>query len=222
MNRSGAQGRTRTVNQITLPGIPAAVMFVAVILILLTGFYFYQATQVREQVFTSAQIQGEFLFSTISYQVSDSLYMNTIEQIRKDSEFLIAQPGIRRLAVFTEDGRYLFDSAQDKVPSGNIENNLLGLSSRTQGSLNRWGSRHIEFVGAIRFDGDMMGGLYLETDIGDDLDAAILSLRETTLVAGLLVTMFLAFSVAIYRFLSTRRSLRIVESTLAYPLPIAV
>jgi len=190
----------------------AITLQVTVVLLLVSGVLYLVGSNFKKDVFEEAQRQGEFLFSTMSYQISDSLYLNNIEQIRKDSEFLTAQQRIQRIAVFSETGRYLFDSGQEKVPGGFIGSEYLSLAKNTDGILNRWNAQHIEFVGAIRFDGQVMGGLFFELDITEELEVAQQSFFDLLLVAGVLLIMVLGLGFAVVKTIGTTRSLRAVES----------
>ena len=163
----------------------------------------------------------------MSYQVSDSLYVNDIEQIRKDSEFLNAQYRVQRIAIFSPSGRYLFDSVQEKVPAGFIDSGLLELASNTEGALNRWLAMHIEVVGAIRFDGQLMGGLYFELDVSEELAGARQSLLELFLIGLALIVLATSLGLAIARSVGTARSLKLIESNYdelieQSPLPYAI
>ncbi len=81
--------------------------------------FLYGESQRRvNAVFHEAERQGEFLFNTMSQQVSDSLYFDDIERIRKDTDVLTAQQQVRRIAIFTDNGQFLLDTNQPKVPEG--------------------------------------------------------------------------------------------------------
>ena len=189
-----------------------SIQFSVTLLIIGGVLLFFERDRLMQDVFEDAERQGVFLFSTMSQQVSDSLYFNDIEQIRSDAEILTAQQQIQRIAVFNEDGRFLFDSAQFKVPVGFISTELLDLARQNTGSLNRWGDNHIEFVGAIRFDGRLMGGLYFELDVEPQLQRAREEFMTLVVFSLVLIGLLSSLSFAVARALGATRSLKTAES----------
>ena len=173
---------------------------------------FIEQRRLQNAVFEAGEVQGQFLFDTISEQTSDAIYFQDIEQLRRDGEILALQSSIRRIAIFNADGRYLYDSNQVRVPTGFLEPGLLELSRRYVGSLNRWHEDRLEFVGAVRFDGRYMGGLYFELDVREQLAHNRLEMTRYLLFGGLLILMASALSFVMATMLGTTRSLRTAES----------
>lgn len=200
----------------------------AIALIVMGGaLLFLESRRLTDNVFEEAERQGMFLFTTMGQQVSDSLYFNDIEELRKDAEILTAQNSIRRIAVFNEEGRYLFDSTQVKVPQGFIAQELLTLSRDYSGPLDRWQDDYLEFVGAIRFDGRFMGGLYFQLDVSTQLAEVRADLIRLMIFGGLLVALASGLSFAIAMTVGATRSLKTVESNFRElieqsPLPTAI
>ncbi len=189
-----------------------ALQLSAILVGLLIVLLVVEYNRLTTSVFEEAERRGEFLFTTMSYQVSDSLYFNDVEQIRKDAEILTAQDQVRRIAVFSENGQYLLDSSQEKIPVGSIEPAMLELAKTTTGPLNRWQEDHLEFVGAINFDGELMGGLYYEMDVTDQLFHARQDLIELFVLGVLIVVMASGLSFAVARAAGVSRTLRTIES----------
>ena len=186
----------------------------ALLTIMVGALLYIESGRYRREIFEEGVVRGDVLFSTLSHQLSDSLYLNNIEQIRKDSEFLLNQDIVQRIAVFSETGRYLFDSEQSKVPTGYVPKELLDLARSTDAALNRSGDSHLEFVGAIRFDGRMMSGLFFEMDLSEQLRAATVSFNKLSLTAVSLLLLVIGLTFALAQMLGARLSLRSTESNL--------
>lgn len=189
-----------------------SIQITATLLIIGSVLLFFESQRLINDVFEDAERQGVFLFSTMSQQFSDSLYFNDIEQIRKDAEILTAQNQVKKIAVFGEDGRYLFDSGQFKVPKGFIEPSLLNMAMQASGSLNRWQENHLEFVGSVRFDGRFLGGLYFELDVANQLEEVREELLRLGVFGLLVIALASGLSFAVAKTLGATRSLKAAES----------
>ncbi len=184
-------------------------VFLALAVIILLVFESERATQ---GVYSEAARKGQFIFSTLSRQVSDALYFDDIEQVRKAAEIVESQNAVSRIAVFSDKGRFLFDSAQTMVPKGSISQALLDLSRRNETFAYRLGPGAIEFVGAIRFDHRTLGGLYFELDLTEQLAIVRSSLLDLAYMALVVVILLSALGFVLAGFLGTSRSLRVMES----------
>lgn len=189
-----------------------AVQLSVTLMVLLVALLFFESNRLTRSVFEEAERQGEFLFTTMIYQVSDALYFNDIERIRKDSEILTAQNRVQRIAVFMENGQYLLDTNQEKVPVGFVDAELLNMAKNTSGPLNRWHDKHLDFIGVINFDGKLMGGLYYELDVSDQLSEARQNVMELLFFGLLLVLMAAGLSFAVARAVGVTRTLKTIES----------
>ncbi|MBO6658398.1 MAG: response regulator [Pseudomonadales bacterium] len=198
--------------------------FISVAIALLIAF---EADRATHSVYSEAERQGRFIFSTLGRQVSDALYFNDIEQVRTAADFVESQNTVRRIAVFSDQGRFLFDSEQTMVPRGGVDQSLYDLTELNEDYAYRFGADSIEFVGAVRFDQLTLGGLYLELDITGQLAAARSSTKELAYfgLAGVALVSAIAFLIA--GFVGTTRSLRVVESNFSQlieqsPLPYSI
>ncbi len=170
------------------------------------------AQRLKSSAYDEAERNGEVLFSTIGQQISDSLYFDDIEQIRKDAESLILQQEISRIAVFTIEGQYLLDTDQYKVPQGGIEPDLVRMVRTQIEPLYRLKDNKLQFIGSIGFDGGSLGGLYFEFDLSGRLELVDEAIRERSIwgILIVLLTSGLGFAIAIAS--GTARSLRAIES----------
>ena len=193
MNWSGLSSRLAARGPIFLAATFAGIIAVAgsVLLIL-------DAQRLRLAAVEEAERHGGFLFTTISQQVSDSLYFDDIEQIRKDAEALILQQEITRIAIFTVDGKYLLDTDQYKVPGGSIEPELLRLVRAQVEPLNRLVNDKLQFIGGIGYEGDLLGCLYFELNLADRLKLASESIQERSIWGFLILLLAsgLGFAIA--------------------------
>ncbi len=199
-------------------------LFLAVAIAVLIAF---EADRATESVYSEAERQGSFIFSTLGRQVSDALYFNDIEQVRAAAEFVESQNSVRRITVFSEQGRFLFDSEQTMVPRGGVDQALYDLAQQNEDYAYRFGVDSIEFVGAVRFDQQTLGGLYFELDITEQLAAARSSTLELTYLGLIGVALVSAMAFLIAGFVGTTRSLRVVESNFSElieqsPLPYSI
>ena len=170
------------------------------------------AQRLKSAAYDEAERNGEVLFSTIGQQISDSLYFDDIEQIRKDAESLILQQEISRIAVFTIEGKYLLDTDQYKVPQGGVEPDLVRMVHSQIEPLYRLKNNKLQFIGSIGFDGGSLGGLYFEFDLSARLELVDEAIRERS-IWGLLIVLLtsgLGFAIAIAS--GTARSLKTIES----------
>lgn len=190
-------------------------------------FVTYEFARVDREVFEEANRQGSFLFSTTSSQMSDSLYFNNIEQIRRDGEIMAKQQSVARISVSSESGRYLFDSAQPRVPSGFIDSELLELTKQTDTFYRKKDGALLKFVGAIRFDQTSLGVLYFELDTSAAMASAHQSVRNMALIVCMVLVLLCGLIFAVTKIQQTRRSLRTIESNFRElieqsPLPYAI
>jgi len=189
-----------------------AVSFACTIAVIGAALLLLDAQRLRSAAYDEAEHNGKVLFSTIGQQISDSLYFDDIEQIRKDAESLILQQEITRIAVFTIEGKYLLDTDQYKVPQGSIEPDLVRMVRTQVEPLYRINGDRLQFIGSIGFDGGLLGGLYYEFDLSRRLERVDEAIRERSVWGLLIVLLTSGLSFAIATASGTARSLRAVES----------
>ncbi|MDA0272854.1 MAG: PAS domain-containing protein, partial [Proteobacteria bacterium] len=200
------------------PGLTArgpvflAVAFACTIAVIGTALLLFDAQRLRSAAYDEAEHNGKILFSTIGQQISDSLYFDDIEQIRKDAESLILQQEITRIAVFTMEAKYLLDTDQYKVPQGSIEPELVRMVRTQVEPLHRISGNRLQFIGSIGFDGGLLGGLYYEFDLSRRLERVDEAIRERSVWGLLIVLLTSGLGFAIATASGTARSLRAVES----------
>lgn len=191
-----------------------ALYFSVLLAVIVAGFLFYEANRLNTQVFDESERQGRFLYSTLSFQMSDALYFNNIEQVREDAEGVMAQNNVRQIVIFAENGRMVFDSSQPKIPSGFVDQNLLEKAISFDDVLYRRHASYIEFVGAIRFGDEILGGIIFELDVSKQIKNNRQSLLEKTAIGSLLVLLTSILSFAIASSRGATRSLRGIESNI--------
>jgi two-component system cell cycle sensor histidine kinase/response regulator CckA len=189
-----------------------AAAFACIIAVIGSALLLLDAQRLRSATYDEAEHNGEVLFSTIGQQISDSLYFDDIEQIRKDAESLILQQEITRIAVFTIEGKYLLDTDQYKVPQGGIEPDLVSLVRNQIEPLYRMNTNKLQFIGSIGFDGGSLGGLYFELDLSRRLELVDEAIRERSVWGLLIVLLTSGLGLAIATASGTARSLRAIES----------
>ncbi len=186
---------------------------IALALALIFGAMIYLESQQRlGDIRGDAERRGDLLFSTLSYQLSDALFLDDVEQIRKDAEFLTTQNTVTEISVFSEDGQYLFDSRQDSVPTGAIDTMLLDQAKLTRESLYRHIENRVEFVGTVWFDDQLLGGFYFEIDLTENLADWQRWLIQTTVLTFILISLASGLAFFLLRTRTTSRSLRTLTS----------
>jgi hypothetical protein len=129
-----------------------AVQFSVFLALIATVLLVFEADRSRQAVYSEAERQGQFIFSTLGRQVADALYFNDIEEVREAAEIVDTQNSVSRITVFSDNGRFLFDSEQSMVPRGGVASELFELAQQNDEYAYRFRPEGIEFVGALRFD----------------------------------------------------------------------
>lgn len=186
-----------------------ASLFVALAVAL---FLLYESHRLELNTIDDSIRQGKFLFATSGMQISNALYFNDIEQIREDAENIVAQGNVQTVAVFTEAGRFLTDSRQPGIPSGYIAQELLALALTTDDVLYQVGPELISFVGTIRIEGEVLGGIYFEIDLIEQLAQNQDALRESAITGLFLIVLAAVSSFGLAYLRGTTQSLRQAES----------
>lgn len=190
----------------------ALLEIVVALAILSASLIYFEGQRRLDAIVTEAERRGEFLFSSLGYQLSDALYMDDVEQIRKGGEFLRSQNVVKRISVFSGSGQYLYDSDQPLVPVGSIDSETLTRAARTPGPLHRNLGTGLAFVGAIRFDDQMLGGVYFELDLTDELAVRQTWLIQATVVLLLVLMLSAGLGYVILRSRLTSQSLEMITS----------
>lgn len=189
-----------------------ATQFCVLLAVAAAALLFYEADRSKRLIYQEAERQGQFIFATLSRQVSDALYFNDIEAVRKAAEIVETENTFSRIAVFNDSGRFLFDSQQTMVPKGGVNQEFFDLAQQYEEFAFRTGPESIEFVGAIRFDRQTLGGLYIELDLKEQLAAARASLLGFAFFVAVGVVLVAALGFVLAGLLDTSRSLRVMES----------
>jgi len=134
-----------------------AIQFSVFLALATTVLLEFEADRSRKAVYSEAERQGQFIFSTLGRQVTDALYFNDIEEVREAAEIVDNQNSVSRIAVFSDSGRFLFDSEQAMVPTGGVASELFELAQQNDNYAYRFRPDGIEFVGALRFDEAKLG-----------------------------------------------------------------
>ena len=122
------------------------------------------------------------------------------------------QNSVSRITVFSDTGRFLFDSEQSMVPRGGVASELFELAQQNDEYAYRFTQDGIEFVGALRFDEETLGGLYFRLDLADQLAEAQASVIDLTYLAAVGVALISTFAFLLASFVGTSRSLKMIES----------
>ncbi len=158
-------------------------------------FLLYESNLLERNTIYDSIREGRLLFATSSTQISNALYFNNIEQIRKTPRTLLVRVMFRTMAVFTEAGR--FDRlAAAGIPSGFIEAEQLELVFTRDDVLYRISPEHISFVGAIRIESEVLGGIYFEIDLTEQLALNEETLQESA-ITGLFLMILAAATVSV-------------------------
>jgi len=190
-------------------------------------FLLYESHRLDMNTIDDGIREGRFLFSHSSMQLSNALYFNDIEKIREDTENIVAHHNIQTVAVFTEAGRFLTDSRQLGIPSGFIEAEQLDLVLTRDDVLYRISAEHISFVGAIRIESEVLGGIYFEIDLTEQLALNEETLQESAITGLFLMILAAATSFGLAYLRGTTQSLRLAESNFkdlieSSPLPCSI
>ena len=189
-----------------------AFQFSLTLTLLAMGILFYKGSNLDKNTFSNAQERGTFLFNTLTNQINDSLYFNNVEDIRKITELLIQQQGIKHVSIFTESGQYLLDTKQDRIPSGFIDSALLSQVSNYTGPSNRLLEHSVEFVGGIYYNTTLMGGLYFELDVSAELLDAQQLFKQQLLITIALLILASGLSFALAMNTGATRKLKVAEA----------
>jgi PAS domain S-box-containing protein len=166
----------------------------------------------QEKMYAIAEDRAIVLVNSLAKRFSDAIYFNDIEQIRKELELIGLEQQVKRIAVFANDGYFLIDSVQEKVPAGSIETEILDqLKLSTAPSIRR-GTRQIEAVTAIKADWEIIGGLYLNIDLTEVYEHAQQDLKNQILQTCLILLLAILLSATLNRMLRTSRSLQASQS----------
>ena len=175
-------------------------------------FLLYESNLLERNTIDDSIREGRLLFATSSTQISNALYFNNIEQIREDAENIVGRGNVQTMAVFTEAGRFLTDSRQRGIPSGFIEAEQLELVFTRDDVLYRISPEHISFVGAIRIESEVLGGIYFEIDLTEQLALNQEILQESAITGLFLMILAAATSFGLTYLRGTTQSLRLAES----------
>ena len=168
--------------------------------------------QYQENMYATAEERSIVLVNSLAKRFSNAVYFSDIEQIRKELELIGLEQQVNRIAVFANDGYFLIDSVQEKVPAGSIDTEILDqLKLSTAPSIRR-GTRQIEATTVIKADWEIIGGLYLSIDLTADYEHAQQDLKNQVLQTFLILFLAILLSVSLSRMLRTSRSLQASQS----------
>jgi len=171
-----------------------------------------QTNNLNNSVRELAQLQSSSQFRIMRPLLSDALYFNDAETIRKYVDIFVTQNEISQFSIFTDDGTLIFDLAQEKVPVGEIDTNLFDLVTKNIGTSTHWQGQQLAIVGAIEFDNNIIGGIYFEIDYSDQFDQIDSRLFKQYIlgIISVLLGASLLFALAVVK--GTTRSLKTIES----------
>ena len=187
-------------------------LFFSISLALITGSILWlDVKNSTEEVYRNAENRGKLLMATMQSQISDALYFNNVERIRKDVDQLITQNYLSKVSIFTISGQLLYDSTQEKVPAGKIDQELSDLAL-VYGSSHRRLDHIIEFVGDLSLDQITIGGIYFTLDISAQLKTAESLLYQKLIFVSLMILLASGLSFTMASTLGVTQSLKTVES----------
>ena len=175
-------------------------------------FLLYESHRLEMNTIDESISEGKFLFAHSGMLISNALYFNDIEQLREDAENIVAHHNVQTVAVFTDVGRFLTDSRQRGIPSGLIEQEQLDLVLNRDDVLYQVSPERISFVGAIRIESEVLGGIYFEIDLTEQLAQNQETLQVSAIAGLFLMILAAATSFGLAYLRGTTQSLRVAES----------
>lgn len=179
------------------------ILILAVITQTALSVYHYQ-----EQVYATAEERATALVKSLSKKFSNAVYLNDIEQIRKELELIGLEQQVQRIAVFASDGHFLIDTDQEKVPAGSIGAGILDQLKQSAAPSIRRSSRMIEAITVIKADWEIIGGLYLQFDLSSVYEHAQEDMKNQAIQTILILLMAILLSVTLSRMLRASKSLQ--------------